>query len=492
MGMSGTNGDGDGAPPPTASTPDRSGVPDDRLDLTDVAPTVSAETEELVPDGTPPSSDEGLTPLYKRLPHGPHGLGREAVARHQRARLYGGMVESVYQRGYAGTSVAHVIALAGVSRRAFYEQFSNKEDCFFSTYDALVATSRKRVLQAWLSERGWANRLYAACKVFLEGIAADPRGAHLVLVESLGIGARGYKRQQLTATAFERVVATGFSLTPDGIALPPLAPRAIVGGVRFVVLRRVRERRSGELAGLTDELLDWVSSYRSSAVTRLRTLGSGRPPHLVAKRARFLTREDRRSCVMDAMVQLSLEEGYTNIADAEIARAAAVSTEAFHREFPNKEECLLAVLNEFAAEAHDAVRRATRNSSSWPEAVHKGVEALIGYCAAHPGLVKLSFIDLFEAGNGIVGRVSGVLDGFIKLMTGRIPEPERAPSIAGEAIMGAIWAILASYAPHDRLRYLPCLVDHLTFLILAPYVGPRAAAEAIEVVGARRKRLKVS
>jgi AcrR family transcriptional regulator len=116
-------------------------------------------------------------PLYKRLPHGPHGLGREQVARHQRARLYRGMVESVYQRGYAGTSVANVIALAGVSRRAFYEQFSNKEDCFLATYDALVAHSRKRVLKAWLSERGWANRLYTACKVFLQGIASDPRSA---------------------------------------------------------------------------------------------------------------------------------------------------------------------------------------------------------------------------------------------------------------------------------------------------------------------------
>jgi AcrR family transcriptional regulator len=453
-------------------------------------PYAPVSEEELLLDAESGSYD-GLTPLYKRLPHGPHGLGRETVARHQRARLYGGMAESVYQRGYAGTSVAHVIALAGVSRRAFYEQFSNKEDCFLATYDALVGASRKRVLQAWLSERGWANRLYAACKVFLEGVAADPRGANLVLVESIGIGPRGNDRLQLTATSFERVVATGFSMTPDGIGLPPLAPRAIVGGVRFVVLRRVREGRSRELAGLTDELLDWVSSYRSSAVTRLRTLGSGRQPNLVAKRARFLTREDRRSSVMDAMVQLSLESRYMNITDAEIARAAAVSTEAFHREFPSKEECLLAVVDEFAAEAHDAVRRATRNDTTWPEAVHKGVEALIGYCAAHPGLVKLSFIDLFDAGNGIVGRVSGVLDGFIKVMTGGIPEPQRAPAVAGEAIMGAIWAILASYAPHDRLRYLPCLVDHLTFLILAPYLGPRAAVDAIEA-GARRKRLKVS
>ncbi len=481
MGMNGTSGEG------------RNGNPSAALTGRD-GPDLSAallSREELLFEGGP-SPYEDLTPLYKRLPHGPHGLGREAVARHQRARLYGGMAESVYQRGYAGTSVAHVIALAGVSRRAFYEQFSNKEDCFLATYDALVGASRKRVLQAWLSERGWANRLYAACKVFLAGIAADPRGANLVLVESSGIGPRGHERMQLTATAFERVVATGFSLTPDGISLPPLAPRAIVGGVRFVVIRRIREGRAGELAGLTDELLDWVSSYRSTAVARLRTLGSGRPPSLVAKRARFLTREDRRSSVMDAMVQLALDEGYANITDAEIARAAAVSTEAFHREFPNKEECLLAVVDEFAAEAHDAVKRATRKDHEWPEAVHKGVEALIGYCAAHPGLVKLSFIDLFDAGNGMVARVSGVLDGFIKVMTTGIPEPQRAPEVAGEAIMGAIWAILSSYAPQDRLRYLPCLVDHLSFLILAPYIGPRNAVDAIEAAGSRRGRLKVS
>lgn len=435
---------------------------------------------------------QGSTPLYKRLPHGPHGLGRDEVARHQRARIHGGMVESVYQRGYAATSVAHVIALAGVSRRAFYEQFTNKEDCFLSTYDALVTASRKRVLRAWFGERGWANRLYAACRAFLTGIADDPRGAHMVLIESIGIGPRGHERLQLTGTAFERVVATGFSLTPDGIVLPPLAPRAIVGGVRFVVLRRLREGRQQELAGLTDELLDWVNSYRSSSVARLRTLGSARPPRLAAKRARFLTREDRRSRVMDAMVELALEDGYTNLTDAEIARGASVSTEAFHREFPDKEECLLAIVDEFAAEAHDAVRRATRNDTEWPEAVHKGVEALIGYCAAHPGLVKLSFIDLFDAGNGVVQRVSGVLDGFITVMTQRIPEPRRAPGVAAEAIMGAILAILASYAPHDRLRYLPCLVDHLTFLILAPYIGPRPAVEAIEMCTGRRGRLAVS
>src|SRR5260370_29471297 len=116
MGMSGTSGE----PFPNGSSPGRPSE-----DYPDI-PYADVSGGELLLDEDAASPYEGLTPLYKRLPHGPHGLGREAVARHQRARLYGGMVESVYQRGYAGTSVAHVIALAGVSRRAFYEQFSNQ------------------------------------------------------------------------------------------------------------------------------------------------------------------------------------------------------------------------------------------------------------------------------------------------------------------------------------------------------------------------------
>jgi AcrR family transcriptional regulator len=418
-------------------------------------------------------------------------MGREAVARHQRARIYGGMVESIYQRGYAATSVAHVIALAGVSRRAFYEQFSNKEECFLATYDALVASTRKRVLRAWMSDRGWANRLYAALQAFLTDISHDPRGAHLILVESPNMGRHGHERMRLTATAFERIVATGFSLSPDRIALPPLAPRAIVGGVRLVVARRVRERRERELAGLTDELLDWVSSYRSSSVARLRTLGSTSSPSLPSRQARFLTRKDRRSLLMDALVQLSLDEGYMNVSDADIARHAGTTAESFHREFSSKEDCLLAIVDEFAAEAHDAVRSATRNCDSWPEAVHVGVCALIGFCAAHPGLVKLSFLDVFDAGNGVAARLAGLLDGFLSVMTIGVPDPQRAPAVAGEAILGAVWAILSSYAPHDRLRYLPCLVDHLTYLILAPYVGPRAAVEAIEAAHGGKRQLPV-
>ena len=98
-------------------------------------------------------------------------MARDEVARNQRARMYGGMIEAVSERGYPQTTVAHVIAYAGVSRRAFYEQFQNKEMCFLATYDIIVARARKLVLDAWGGERGWANRLHAACKALLDDVS---------------------------------------------------------------------------------------------------------------------------------------------------------------------------------------------------------------------------------------------------------------------------------------------------------------------------------
>jgi AcrR family transcriptional regulator len=407
-------------------------------------------------------------------------MDREVVARHQRTRLYGAMTEAVHKWGYPNTTVAHVIGLAGVSRRAFYEQFANKEECFLATYDISVARSKKRVLDAWLTDRGWANRMHKSCQAFVEDAARNSKSTRLVLIEGLGIGPRARERLLLAAGAYERVVATGFSVAPDGIKLPPLAPKAIVGGGRYVTSARLRQGREAELPGLTDELLDWVSAYRSAAAGRLTTIALPNPPHVPASPARFLSGDDRRSRVLGAVVHLTLDEGFADLSDPQIAQFAGMSTEAFHKQFPNKEQCFLAVLDEFANETIETVSAAAARASSWPEAVYLGVGAAVEYFVAHPGLVRMAFIDLFDVGPRMVDRLNATLDRFVRLLAEGAPDPRRAPMLAAEAVTGGLWTVLSGYAMRNRLRYLPCLVDHLAFLVLAPYLGPKPAIEAIE------------
>ena len=47
-----------------------------------------------------------------------------------------GMAEAMMDKGYVNTTVADVIARAGVSRETFYQQFSSKADCFMAAFDA--------------------------------------------------------------------------------------------------------------------------------------------------------------------------------------------------------------------------------------------------------------------------------------------------------------------------------------------------------------------
>jgi AcrR family transcriptional regulator len=397
------------------------------------------------------------------------------------------MIEAVSQRGYHATTVAHVIGLAGVSRRAFYEQFANKEQCFLGTYDIVVAGTRKRMLEAWASERGWANRLHAACKALLDEVAESPKGPRLVLVDAPGIGPKARERLQLAGFTFERLVASAFQTAPEEVGFPKLTALAVVGGVRHVVFIRMLEQRERELYTLTDEVLDWIESYRTPAAARLGMLGMARPAHVPPTPAAFLARDDRRARVLGSVVHLTLDSGYANLTDPQIAQFAGISTEAFHKQFANKEQCFLAVLDEFVQEALESVKPSMQSAGSWPEAVYAAMAAFVEYLVAHQALLRIAFINLFEVGPGMIGRMTRSVEGFTKLLTETGPEPQRGPAVALEAVTGAVWGIIGTYVANDRLSRLPSLVDQLAFTVLAPYVG---AKTAIETIAAARKPLR--
>ena len=84
---------------------------------------------------------------------------------------------------------------------------------------------------------------------------------------------------QLAGLTFERLVAGAFQTAPDGVGFPRLTARGIVGGVRHAVFTRMLEHRERELFALTDEVLDWIESYRIPAAARLGVPARARTGH---------------------------------------------------------------------------------------------------------------------------------------------------------------------------------------------------------------------
>lgn len=428
-----------------------------------------------------------VRPLYRRLPRGPNGMKREQVARNQRARLYGGMIESVARRGYHATTIADITALAGVSRRTFYEHFDNKEVCLLATHNSIVGHACKVVIAACNSQRGWTNRLHAACKSIFEEVLERPTYAHLVLIDSLGIRPGAGERMELANLAFERLLHVALRAQSSDSHLPCLSARAIVGGVRHTVFERVREHREPELYTLAADVLDWIESYRLPRKARL-ILRPYPLTYVPQRPADFLTREDSQARILAATVQLIRDSGYASVTDSQLAKTARLPTQALHKQFPNKEACFLQTIETFVNEALTLVEAEMRCARSWPTEVHSAMNVYVEHLVSHQAFMRLAFVDLFDIGPVVVEHLTRSVEEFTKLLTDSGPVPHSGRLVAREAITGAIWAIIFSDVLYHSISQLPALVDELTFIVLAPYIGARVSIELIGKSACRSAR----
>jgi AcrR family transcriptional regulator len=175
------------------------------------------------------------------------------------------IVKVVADKGYTATTVADIIALAGVSRRTFYEHFPRIEDCFLAAYDdglqTLVAAVRDALVDA--PEDDWRERARCALAAYLDAMASAPPGAAWTYtIEVLGAGREALARraavlaqwagqwdavQQMRQRSDRRVP------TLDAAGL-----LALVGGIEELVRECLRTRGVRQLPSLLDTTVEFA------------------------------------------------------------------------------------------------------------------------------------------------------------------------------------------------------------------------------------------
>jgi AcrR family transcriptional regulator len=201
------------------------------------------------------------TDILAVLPRGRHAAPRAVVRETQRARMLEAMVEAVAEKAYGRVAVADVIERAGVSRKTFYEQFANKEECFLAAYDAGVDSLLAAIDEA-LAELApdWLAAARGAVEVYLETMAASPAFARAFLIEALGAGPAALERRDVVQRRFaDQLAAIHRRARADIPEIPDVGPhtfRAAVGAVNELVTARVLERGADTLPELTEAILD--------------------------------------------------------------------------------------------------------------------------------------------------------------------------------------------------------------------------------------------
>jgi AcrR family transcriptional regulator len=196
------------------------------------------------------------------LPRAIHANVREQLRVSQRGRMICAVADAVAEKGYAATTVADVIALAGVSRKSFYEHFDSKEDCFLASYDTGAAAIFDAMAVAAEGLEDWEEILDSVFTTWLEFLAADLAFTRAYMVEFWAAGdaarERWKTRRDRTAGLLKALHERARAQDPAIVPVSDTLIAAVVGGVNRVVISEALDGDADSLVALRPELLRFI------------------------------------------------------------------------------------------------------------------------------------------------------------------------------------------------------------------------------------------
>ncbi len=400
------------------------------------------------------------------------------------------MVRSVAQHGYAETTVAELVRVAAVSKSTFYAHFRDKEDCFFVTLDTIVDEVSARVGVAFRSQTGLERSLAAALSNFADFLVGEADAASLVVVHSLSLGAAAVPHIERAGEAFERTLRQSLAEEPIETGRPSeLAVRAIVGGIRTVIYRCLRDRRPEQFIDWLEPLLSWALSYVSERAGTYPIAQRPLPAEALANpdpdyipwdepADSPLSRErlTQRQRILRATAQEASRVGYPSLTIPTISAAAGTSNQTFYEHFESKEQAFIFAFEKVAKRAMAAVFAAALTEKDWRAVVEAGLRGFLEYLAHEPLFARLAFFELPAAGAAALSHGDSTVQMFTSFLAPEALPPgvPTLPAVEVEVIGGAIWWTIQCEIAAGNIEKLPDMAAAICDILFVPLLARQA------------------
>ncbi len=424
---------------------------------------------------TPWGDSEALR--ERMLPPG-RGKSREQVRRNQRERLLGAMVASCAERGYEATRVEDLVTISGVSRRAFYEHFGGKLECYLAAQEDILAAALAMTAANLRRGGSWRARAEWTLSRLVEAFVYQPAAGRLVLIEAPAAGQPAVERVDAAVNGLVAQLMQAFARDPRSCEMPEEIVRAMVGGLRKMIESRLRRGTEEELGGMVTELFELGLSYRPPP-TALR------PPRRAGTPApRAASPGDPAERLLAATMGVMAARGYGGATIAEIAAEAGVSLSTFYAHFAGKAEALEAALYAGRARMLGEALPAYRRARSWPEAIRAGIETCLAYMETAPDFTWLIAMEVNRASPLALVRRDLAIEAVRRFIEKGAPA---ASPLAYEGIVNTIYAHFCERVRDAGSGGLRDIAPMATYLALSPLIGAELAFDVANAGGARSR-----
>jgi AcrR family transcriptional regulator len=119
------------------------------------------------------------------------GVPPEQRRAERREKLLTAALELFTSRGYQQSKITELCALAGVSTRNFYEEFTGKEQVLLNLHARINTLAMDHVVAVVekLKDADPVTRIFQLLDAFVESVTSDPRLPRLNYVEAVGVSA---------------------------------------------------------------------------------------------------------------------------------------------------------------------------------------------------------------------------------------------------------------------------------------------------------------
>ncbi len=176
---------------------------------------------------------------------------------------------AIDELGYPSTTVAHITARAGVSRRTFYDLFENCEECLLSVLEDILAQITGELAEAHLDDLPWRERIRIGLWTILCFFDREPALARICVVQSARGSQQVLERREALLGALAGVIDEGRGESARVEECAPLTAEGLVGASVSILYTRLLKRERKPLTDLLGELVAMiVAPYLGVAVAR--------------------------------------------------------------------------------------------------------------------------------------------------------------------------------------------------------------------------------
>lgn len=178
----------------------------------------------------------------------------------------------------------------------------------------------------------------------------------------------------------------------------------------------------------------------------------------------------KRRRIMEAVAELTAEQGYEATKIADIVRCAGVARKTLYDNFDGKEEVFLATFDAGMSELLTAVEAACIDAEdSWPVQVEAALKAFLGFVAERPAMAKTCLVEVLSATPASCARYEVVVRRMVGVAHTKAPKDSRLPDTIEETLVGGVLWILYQLIRKGEAQRAPELLPELSEFVLAPY-----------------------